>query len=227
MAVSLSSIANRVNAMLNAGSQVSSYNATVTDPRWHTTEIVDAVLSADGMVVAASISDINNPYASGYYTTISGIAHGAAIGASQGPIVSVQFVITNGDNPGVRQAVLQDPAEISAEIFYPNMKYDAHFNTDGRVLYHNGAAIAAYETATVSVNVSTISYTKTSACQAADALDWLVFIGAMAQLVGVEGENVGAQSYWGQLFMQGLEALRRGQTQMPPGIDESAMQIAA
>lgn len=227
MAVDLATVTKRVNAMLNAGSQSSTYNATVTDVRWHTTEIVDAVLAADAMVVGAEIFNINSIYAAGYYITTSNVTHGAIITAAQGPIISVKFTISGGDNPGVRQAFLWDVNEINQELFYPNLKYDCHFNTDGRVIYHNGAAIAAYETATVSVDVVTLSFTKTSACQASDTLEWLVFVGAMAQLVAVEGENVGAQSYWGQLFMQGLSLLRQGQQVMPVGLEEYAREQLA
>jgi hypothetical protein len=223
MAVSLAVVTTDCVIGLNAGS---GYSATVTDPRWTTQQIVDQVLAADGMVVAACIEGQDNPYASGYYSTISGVANGATISSSLGPLVSVQFVLTGGSAPSVRPGVLWDKAEIIAELAFPSLKYDPHFNTDGRVIYHNGAAIATYETATVSVNVITITYTRTSACQAPDTLQWLVFVGAMALLVPVEGENVSAASYWGQLFLQGIEAVRRGQA-LPPGLeDEARSQLA-
>ena len=219
MSVSLTIISTDVVLGLNAGS---GYSATVTDPRWTTQQIVDAVLNSDGMVVAACTEDPNNPYASGYYTTTSGVANGGIIGASSGPLVSVQFVLTGGSAPSVRPAILWDLAEITEEIQNPlSLNFDPHFQLHGRVLYHNGASIAAVESATVSVNVINISYSRSSACQAPDNLAWLVFVGAMAQLVPVEGENTGAAGYWGSLFFQGLEAVRKGKA-LPVGIEDAS-----
>lgn len=220
MTVSVATVSTDCVLGLNAGS---GYSATVTDPRWTTQQVVDAVLASDGMVAAALLQNKDNPWGSGFYTTISGVVHGAIITASQGPIVSVQFVLTGGVAPSVRPASIQDLAEIVEEIQNAlNLDFDAHFNLDGRVLYHNAAAIAAKESATISVNVITQSYTGTSACQCPDALRWLVFVGAMALLVPVEGENVGAASYWGGLLFSGLKAIIAGEG-LPPGIDETLM----
>lgn len=225
MPVSLATVATDCVLALNAGSP-GAYSPTVTDPRWNTQQIVDAVLAADGMVVAACILDKNNPYASGFFTTVSGVANGATVTASLGAIVAVQFVLTGGNPPSVRAGILWDHAEIIAELGYPSLFYDPHFNLDSRVLYHNGAAIAAAESAVVSVNVVTINYTKTSAAQSPDSLAYLVFAGAMAILVPVEGENVSAGSHWTALFRMGLEAISKGDP-MPVGIEEYAREQLA
>lgn len=219
MPASLSIIATDVVLGLNAGS---GYSSVVTDPRWSTQQIVDAVLHSDGLVVAACIEDPNNPYASGYYTTLSGIAHGGIINASFGGIVTVQFVLTGGGAPSVRPGIMWDLADIIFEIRNTlALRFDPHFQLHGRVLYHNGASIAAYESAVVSVNVITLTYSRSSACQAPDILSWLVFVGAMALLVPVEGENTGAAGYWGELFFKGLEAISKGKA-IPTGIEDAA-----
>jgi hypothetical protein len=222
MPVNLAIISTDCVLGLNAGS---GYSATVTDPRWSTQQIVDAVLNSDGMVVAACIEDRNNPYASGYYTLISGIPNGSTVTASLGPIVSIQFNLTGGSPPSVRPGILWDLAEIIDEIQNPNgLNYDPHFQLQGRILYHNGASIAAVETATVSVNAMVINFVRSSACQAPDVFAWLVFVGAMAQLVPVEGENVGASANWAQMFFQGLQAVREGKNLQPVGYEDFVRQ---
>lgn len=222
MSVNLATVSTDVVLGLNAGS---GYSANVTDLRWTTQQIVDAVLNSDGMVVAACIDDKNNPYASGYYTTISGVSNGSNVTASLGPMVSVQFVLTGGTPPSVRPGILWDLAEIIEEIQNPNgLNFDPHFQLQGRVMFHNGASIAASEAAIVSVNVVVINYTRSSACQAPDDFTWLVFVGAMAQLVPVEGENVGAAGYWGQMFFSGLEAIKGNKNIQPLGYEDFVRQ---
>ena len=207
MAVSLSVVSTDCVLMLNAGS---GYSATVTDPRWSTQQIVDAVLAADGAVVQALFDAGDKEAASTFYSIVTGIAHGGVISGDSIAIVSIKFNVTNGDNPGVRGGELWSISEISQEIRNATLKFDAHFYLEGRVLYHNGAAIAAAESATVSVDAHVIGYTKTSAPQAPDQYTWLVYVGAMALLVPVEGENVSAATYWGNLFFQGLQFIKQG-----------------
>lgn len=229
MAVSLSIISTDCVLGLNAGS---GYSATVTDPRWTTQQVVDAVLNADGMVIAACIEDANNAYASGYYTTLSGLANGATISATLGPIVSVQFTLTGGLAPSVRPGILWDAGEIIHEIYYASnltnpLNYEPRHQLQGRVIYHNGAAIAAVESATVSVSVVTINYTRSSACQAPDNFAWLVFAGAMAQLVNVEGEATGAATFWADIFYKGLEMIQNNKNMKPTGYEDFVRQSLA
>jgi hypothetical protein len=101
MAVSLAVVTTDCVIGLNAGS---GYSATVTDPRWTTQQIVDQVLAADGMVVAACIEGQDNPYASGYYSTISGVANGATI-SSRSVLMSLPLPT-------------QEPAHVKRLILY-------------------------------------------------------------------------------------------------------------
>lgn len=210
MAVSLSVVATDVTLELNAGS---GYSSTVTDPRFTTQQVVDAVLSADGAVAQALMESGDKEVASTFYSTVSGIANGGTIAGDSIAIISIQFVLSGGSAvaPLVRPAILWDMAEIIEEIQNPlSLNFDPHFYLEGRILYHNGAALAASETATVSVNASVIGFTRTSAPQSPDQYTWLVYVGAMALLVNVEGSDTPAASYWGGLFMQGLQLIKQG-----------------
>lgn len=212
MAVSLSVVATDVTLALNAGS---GYSSVVTDARWSTQQIVDAVLSADGAVAQALIESGDKEVASTFYSTVSGISNGGLISGESIAIVSVQFVLSGGSAiaPLVRPASVWDIAEITEEIRNPlGLSFDCHFYLEGRVLYHNGASIAVTDTATVSVNVSVISFTRSSAPQSPDQYTWLVYVGAMALLVNVEGADTPAQGSWASLWMQGLQLIKQGKT---------------
>jgi len=216
MAVSLATVATDCVLTLNAGSP-GVYSSTVLDSRWSTQEVVDAVLAADAAVVAATMSNHDNPRAALYYTTQAGLAHGGTIGLTAGSIASVVFVVTGGTAPGNRPGTEWEPAEIQREIFNAlGLDYDCHHHIDGRVIFHNGAAIAAQSGGgSVSVNITYPAYTKTSACQAADEYQWIVFCGAMAMLSPVEGENVPAMGSWAQLYEHGLGAIMSGAGHVP------------
>jgi hypothetical protein len=212
MAVPLSTVAIDVVLELNVGS---GYSATVTDPRYNTSQIVDAVLSSDGAVVQALIESGDKEAASTFYSTISGIVNGGTITGDSIAIVSIQFVLSGGSAiaPLVRPGILWDLAEIIEEIQNPlSLNFDPHFYLEGRILYHNGAALAVTETATISVNVLVIGFTRSSAPQAPEQYTWLVYVGAMALLVNLEGEDTPAASYWGGLFMQGLQLIKQGKS---------------
>lgn len=206
MAVSLAVISTDCALLLNAGS-AGSYSATITDPRWATQEVVDAVLMADAAVCAAIFKNKENPRAALYYTTQSGLAHGGTIGQSAGPVASVTFVVGAANRPGVEW----EKAEIQHEITNTlSLDYDCHYYIDGKIIWHNGAAIAAYASAAVSVNLTYPAFTKTSACQAPDEYAWIVLCGAMSFLSMPEGENVAADSVWVQQFAMGIKMIITG-----------------
>lgn len=215
MAVSLATISTDCVLLLNAGSP-GAYSATVLDPRWNTTEVVDAVLMADGAVIAAILKNSNNPRASSYHTTQSGLAHGGTISQPASLIINVTFVITGGTAPGNRPGVEWDSSEIQWEVAhaYSNplgLDFDCHYHINQEFIFHNGAVIAARSGGgTVSVNVTYGSFTKTSACQAADEYAWAVLCGAMSFLTMAEGENVAAEGSWIQLFEWSLTSIASG-----------------
>lgn len=211
MAVPLATVAIDVVLGLNAGNP-GAYSATVLDPRWNTSQVVDAILTSDAAVVAATMKNKDSARAALYYTTQAGLAHGGTIGLTAGPIASVVFVVTGGTAPGSRPGTEWEPAEIQREIVNAlGLDYDPHYDIDGRVIYHNGTAIAAQSGGgSVSVNITYPAFSRTSACQAAEEFQWAVFCGAMALLVPVEGENVGAMGSWAQLFEVALQGIMSG-----------------
>lgn len=216
MAVSLATVSTDCVLALNAGSP-GAYSATALDPRWNTSQIVDAVLAADAAVVAATIRNHENARAALYYTVQTGLAHGGTIGQTGGPIASVTFVVTGGTKPGSRPGIEWEPAEIQREIFNVlGLDYDCHHHIDGRIIFHNGAAIAAQSGGgSVSINIAYPAFTKTTACQAADEYQWIVFCGAMAMLVPAEGENVAPMGSWAQLYEHGLASIAMGEGNAP------------
>lgn len=222
MAVDLASICADCVLLLNAGSP-GAYSSTVIDPRWATQQIVDAVLDADGMVCAAIFQNKNHPRNVLFYTTQTGLAHGDTVGSSQivGPITSVMFVVTGGTAPGKRQGIPWEAAEIQHEIINAlGLDYDPHYDLDGQIIWHNGAAIAARSGGgTVSVDVVFPEFSGTSSPQAPDEYAELVLAGAMAILVPVEGENVPAANHWLQAFEAGLQMIMKA--------DGSEVQAAA
>ncbi len=168
MAVSLSRVTTDVVLALNAGSP-GSYTSVVVDPRWTTQQVVDAVLTADALVCAAIFRNANNSRAALFFITQTGLASGATIGNSAGPIASVQFVVTGGTAPGTREGVEWDANEIQNEITNPLglTLIDPHYRLDSKVIYHNAATIAANSGGgSVSVNCVFPGFTRTTACQA-------------------------------------------------------------
>ena len=212
MAVSLSTSASLVIAELNAAL---SYGSTVTDPRFYTAQITDAVLSADGAIVEAICRNINHPRRSNYYTTQSNMLHGDTLGNSAGPPDTVMFVVTGGTAPGKRAAIEWDKEEIQNEIaiygpsgVITNPFIDPHFALDGNVLYHNGTVIAFNSGGgSASINVTYPTYARTSACQAPDEFTLAVVCGALGLLFPVEGENSGVGGFYYQQFVGYLQAI--------------------
>jgi hypothetical protein len=203
MPVVLATVASNVTTLLNASG----------DPRWTSGQITEAVLAADALVCAAIFFG-NNPHIVDFYAVQSGVVHGGVILATAGRIISVKFVVTGGTAPGSRAGTSWEKAEIEAEIRSAlALDYDPHFAFDDRVIWHNGAAIAARSGGgTVSVNVTFPSYTRTSACQSPSEYEYIVFCGAMSLLVGVEGENAGIKGTWGQEFAEGIKMVEAGET---------------
>lgn len=221
MSVSLSRVAIDVVLELNAGTP-GAYSSTVTDPRWNTTQIVDAILTADGMAVQATIRNSQNARASLYTSTQIGLTTGAQITNSAGPLFVVEFVVTGGSFPGRRPAIPWDLAEIQHEIENTlALSYDPHYTIQNRKIFHNASAIATSESATISVDASFPAYTRSSACQAADEYEFIVYCGAMSMLVSPEGENAGVMGGWAQIFNTGLQMIAVGEGNMSAEFEEA------
>jgi len=226
MAVSLATVLADCITLLNAGTP-GQYSGVVVDPRWNTNQVTDLILTADAIVCAATFRNKDNGRSALYYSTQSGLAHGGTLLAMAGPMASVVFVVTGGTAPGNRPGIEWDPAEIQYELTHVSanplgLDFDCHYATDGKVIFHNGALIAARSGGgSVSVNVTAPTFTQASACQAADEYRWVVTCGAMSLAVPVEGENVGPMGGWGQMFQQGLSAIASGEGSIPSQVREN------
>jgi len=216
MPVPLSTLAADCVLALNAGSP-GSYSSSVTDPRWASAQIVDAILHADSLVCAAIFRNKNNARNQAFYVTQSGLASGDQIALNiVGAVASVVFVASGGIYTGNMPSVSWDLSEILNEVEFPFYKYDPHYFIDaGRRLWHNGIALAVWTLGTISVNVTMPVFFRTGACQSPDEYAHIVLAGAMSLLVPVEGENAGPQGAWGQQFEAGIRMISQGQGDMP------------
>src|ERR1700685_1585297 len=194
--VDLVNTSSIVIQMLNAGTP-GSFTSTVIDPKFSTQEVSSAVLNADGMIAESIVRNLENSRRALYYTTQIALANGGTIGAAAGPIDTVQFVITGGTMPGAYPATETDAEEIRFENRNPLQLFslDAHYHSDGKVIYHNGVGIAALSGGVVSVNITYPNYTQTTACQAPAELSDAVVALAMKTLVAVEGSNSPVAEY--------------------------------
>lgn len=228
MPVSLSVVLPDIILLLNAGTP-GSYSSVVTDPRWTTSQATDAILTADAAVVAAILRNTQNARASLYYATQTGVSHGGTITGSAGPIVAVRFTVTGGAAPGIRPGIPWDLAEIAQEINDPlSLSYDPHYVILGRKIFHNGSRIAAASGGgSVSVDVDIVSFTQSSACQAADEYRWVVVVGAASILIPVEGENAGPTGTWVAQFQEGLKWVTSGEGISPAELEQNAKTKAA
>lgn len=207
MPVSLATAASLVNQELNANT---TYSASSSDPRWYTAGISDAILGADGLICGHIAANPNHPRQSAFYTTSSGVAHGATLTNLAGPVAAVEFVITGGTSAGTKAGQPGDRVEIERERLnsLSLTRIDPHFLLDGNVIYHNDLGIA--NGGSVSVNVTYPTFTLTSACQSPPEYLWPVVVGALAVLFALEGSNVQAASHYGGLWQAMLSALTSG-----------------
>ena len=213
MSVNIAVVESLTIAELNAAL---SYSTVVTSPRFYTQQIADAALAADAMICEAVYGNPNHPRASGFYTNQNGILHAGLLTARAGPLATVVFVVTGGTRPGTRWAREWDPEEIEHEIRNPQSltELDCHYALVGDQLFHNGAAIQLINGGSVSVNGRFPTFTKTSACQAADEHLMPVLCGTLALLFPNEGENVDAAGFYGGQFQDMRAAI--ASNQQPP-----------
>lgn len=216
MSVVLGTIASQAIAILNAAT---SYTSTASDPRFYTQQISDTVLSIDSQVCEAINRNRDHPRRTLFYITQSGVASGGTIANTAGEIDTVVFVVSGGSYAASRAGIEWDKEELLREndnaLGLTAAFRDAHYAMDGRVLYHNGVALASCTGGSVSVNVTFPQFSRTAACQAPDEYYDVVLAGSVAQLAMVEGENVAmAQAWWAQ-FQALLGNIAVGETTVP------------
>ena len=220
MPVDLIRVVSDVILSLNAGTP-GTYGVTVTDPRWNASQISDAVLTADALVVAAILRNKSNSRNQLYYATQFGLANGGTIGINiAGEVAAVTFTVTAATEPinnGARSGDEWPKVEIDNENRYPVLGYDPHYFIDGNVIYHNGSALASYYGAGVSVDVTFPFFVRVSTCQSPDEYEYAVYCGAMSLLQPVEGENVDSASTWAGQFQQLLKMIEMGSGDVPLG----------
>jgi hypothetical protein len=225
MAVNLTIAANQVAAILNAIDPTtytgSAVLATLNDTeRRALYELYDAIASADGDVCTLICQTPGHGHRKDFFRTDSGIVHMSQLASRIGPVESVVFVLTGGTRNSSRPAQEFDKIEIDYEIVNAEglIQIDPHYWIEGHTIYHNGAALAAINGGSVSVNVTYCKYTRSAAqppvLQAPDEMTNAVVCRSVCLVLAKEGHHNEAAAFYLQMWQTYERMITGGQTSL-------------
>jgi hypothetical protein len=233
MPVNLTIAANQVAAILNAIDPTtytsSTALATLNDTeRRALYELYDAIASADGDVCTLICQtpghghrkDFLAASAVAYPTGGGNVPHMSQLPARIGPVESVVFVLSGGTRNGNRPASEFDKIEIDYEIVNAGglQLIDPHYWIEGHTIYHNGAALAAINGGTVTVNVAYCSYTRSTAnppaLQSPDEMTNAVVCRSVCLVLAKEGHHNEAAMFYLQMWQTYERMITGGQTSL-------------
>jgi len=196
MAVSLSTIRKLVIRGINLSS---GYTEAVDDPAFDADQIRDAILLADGSVVAALCGNANHPRRHAFFSTAS-VPHGGVIPSRVGPVESCVI--------GGKAASLWDKEEIEdeRENVLGLTTISPHYVLEGSTLYHNGSGNAI---------VTFPQFTLGLVCQSPDEYSAAVACGALSFLFPSEGDDIEAGGFYLAQWNAYLKMISEGELVIP------------
>ena len=208
--------------MSNASSAFGAYDGGT----WKTTDVDEAILAADALVVAGILWTPGNGRRIAFEAA-SSTAHGALIATHVGPIGAVTFAITGGLYAGTRSGKLVTKEEVERDNLNPaGLKtMPPKYALEGDRLFHNGAGLILGGASAVTVSVDICTFTLTTACQSPDEAYDAVFHGAMF-ILGKNGHHGAAAGGYRQAFQQDLLLLGVAPelaARLSSGIDERSV----
>jgi hypothetical protein len=243
MAVNLTIAANQVAAILNAidptqytSSSVSLVTLLNDTERRAVYELYDAIASADGDVCTLICQTPGHGHRKDFFASSNGVAHMSQLNSRIGPIESVVFVMSGGTRNASRPAQEFDKIEIDYEIVNAEglVLIDPHYWIEGHTIYHNGAALAAINGGSVSVNVTYCAYTRSVAqppvLQAPDEMTNAVVCRSVCLVLAKEGHHNEAAAFYLQMWQTYERMITGGQTSLmslPTLANERAPQAQA
>jgi hypothetical protein len=222
MATTVAQVRELIVEILNESDPGSAFGS-ISGERYKSDEITRAILLTDAAIVGSICADIDNGRRIGYLTTASGVANGAILTTMIGPVESVLFVVTGGSMAGTHPGE-EKPLSYSKALSQENRNpqgltlIDPLYILDGKVIYHNGAAIVAGGASGVSVNVVYCAFTfnaSATSIQSPDEAARAVAFGALSILFPKDGHKVSAGDSFEGKYRSELRGLGINPAELP------------